>query len=103
MSSKEEEEDINENENLICPICLRLPDKQIFQCINGHAICAKCCESVKTCPHCRVSFKKGKIRNRAMESFLGSIKCSCPYKSNGCTEILRRMELQDHKKNCVYK
>lgn len=61
-------------DQLKCPICFEVPEGEIFQCKNGHAICPQCSSNLDNCPQCRVSFEEGKIRNRAMESFLEAVR-----------------------------
>ncbi len=55
-----------EGKEVECPICLQLPDKEIYQCKNGHMICASCSSEVETCPQCRCDLEVNGvlIRNR---------------------------------------
>ncbi|CAL8137520.1 unnamed protein product [Orchesella dallaii] len=88
-----------------CLVCLRIPDKEIFQCKNGHSICHNCvANSPSRCPapECGVLFRMGKVRNLAMESFLDPIDFECVFKTVGCTHVCKRAELNQHIEGCQY-
>jgi len=92
-------------DQLKCPVCFEIPENEIFQCRNGHTICSKCSNSIEDCPQCRVSFGEeiSKIRVRALESLLDSMRFNCPNKHVGCKEKLRRKEMSSHAELCVFK
>ncbi|KAJ5071837.1 serine/threonine-protein kinase ulk3 [Anaeramoeba ignava] len=51
-------------ETVKCAICFERFDskrKPIIICSNGHSICEKCVENVKTCPFCRLRLDKSKF------------------------------------------
>lgn len=50
-------------EQLKCPVCFEIPEKEIFLCKNGHTICKQCCANIPHCPQCRVPYEEGKVRN----------------------------------------
>jgi len=51
---------------LECPICYEYLKPPIWMCENGHSICSKCKQKLKTCPSCRRPFLP--TRNLALES-----------------------------------
>ena len=55
---------------LDCPICLEDFNAgcSIFQCQNGHLLCAVCHNRLTVCPQCNVNLAD--IRNRALESLI---------------------------------
>ena len=55
---------------LDCPICLEdfVSGSPIYQCPNGHLLCAFCHNRFSLCPQCNV--KTAEIRNRALESVI---------------------------------
>ncbi len=64
-------------EQFKCPICFEIPEKEIFQCQNGHTICDVCVQCLSLCPQCRVGLKPAKIRNRALEEILDLMTFDC--------------------------
>ncbi|CAL8135048.1 unnamed protein product [Orchesella dallaii] len=88
-----------------CPTCLEIPEKEIFQCINGHSICHNCvANSPSNCPapECGVLFRMGKVRNLALEALLDPIDFECVFKLVGCTHVCKRAELNEHIEGCQY-
>lgn len=73
------EEDIPEE--LLCPVCLELPETEMYQCKNGHGLCGTCIVSIQNCPQCRISLKVdgGLIRNRIAESLVCTFKARLNY------------------------
>ena len=57
-----------------CPICQEtmLENTDIFQCPNGHYLCATCYKKINSCPHCRTS-KHSFFRCRPVEDMLAKI------------------------------
>ena len=53
--------DTQERDSDSCPVCFELPSGEVFQCRNGHLLCAECLQQHRntarrnTCPTCRVS------------------------------------------------
>lgn len=102
-SNSESTVDADVRDNLTCPICLEIPDAEVFQCVNGHTICGGCLANAENCPQCRVSFSTGKIRNRTMENLVAGLKEECPFKEAGCMEVVRRRDLTAHLTQCSFK
>lgn len=92
-------------EQLKCPICFDIPQVKIYQCKNGHTICATCLASVRKCPQCRVAFEVdgALIRNLALEALLDSMAVFCPYNKNGCKQLMSRKQVKSHMIDCMYK
>lgn len=91
---------------LECPVCLIIPRKEIYQCINGHSICNNCVVNVAVCPTCRVivsGSKIAKIRNYYAENFLDAMKFACVWNDNGCDLLIARDQLTIHESNCEYR
>ncbi len=90
-----------------CPICFEVPQAEIYQCTNGHTICASCQSNIQLCPQCRVPFQVGTeiglIRNRVLESLLDSMIVPCPFKKNGCLNKVSRKDAKLHMIDCIYK
>ena len=66
-----------------CPVCLRLPTCNIYQCREGHLVCADCYKKLPPtsrqpmCPTCRAKMPRLKIRCRAAEQVTGPKKMVC--------------------------
>lgn len=90
-----------------CPMCKEVPEKEIYQCTEGHVICSSCISNVKrqNCPECRTPFVHGqiKIRNKALEEILDGQEFECKYNDQGCAKILKRGEITSHSNSCSYK
>lgn len=84
-----------------CPICKDFPDKEIYQCYNGHIICGECSIDLTTCPKCGVAYLEAKVRNSALELLFDSLKFPCS--NDGCPERLFMEKQADHVKNCLFK
>ncbi|KAI5631418.1 hypothetical protein NE865_15869 [Phthorimaea operculella] len=99
---------------LCCAVCLDLPPAAVFQCTNGHLMCAPCFthlladarlrDEAATCPNCRVEISKTTAsRNLAVEKTVSELPSECKY----CTKVFPRHSLQHHEgKTCedrVYK
>jgi len=83
-----------------CPVCLELPTKEVFQCCNGHLMCAACYykiikSSSPVCATCREPLDSTKSnRNRFAEEIISkwTIKCL----NAGCNEQMPRADLEQH-------
>lgn len=89
-------------EQFKCPICFEIPEKEIFQCQNGHTICNKCIKNLTLCPQCRVSLGLRKIRNRGLEDLLDLMKFDCSFKTGGCKAKVSRKEITSHNESCSF-
>ncbi|CAL8133681.1 unnamed protein product [Orchesella dallaii] len=91
-------------DQLRCPICFEIPQKEVYQCRNGHTICSNCSKCMENCPQCRVPFgNENKIRVRALESLLDTMKFDCSNKEFGCKQKLKRKEMASHAELCIFK
>lgn len=101
MNSNKLQEDL-----LSCPICLKIPQKEIYQCQNGHVICGQCLSSGVggKCPQCREPLNLDHAtRNRSLEAILDTMTFDCPLKLKGCKEKLARGRFQMHAdKECKF-
>ncbi|UJR16195.1 hypothetical protein I4U23_003105 [Adineta vaga] len=94
---------------LSCCICLDLSTLAMFQCVNGHLMCASCFNHLladcklkdeqTTCPNCRCEISKSNcIRNLAAEKTISELPIECHY----CRQIFLRSEIKIHQtENCL--
>ncbi|KAK2164626.1 hypothetical protein LSH36_61g09043 [Paralvinella palmiformis] len=91
---------------LCCAVCLDLPPQAVFQCTNGHLMCASCMahlladsrlkDETATCPNCRCEISKSLcIRNLAVEKAISELPATCQY----CSKLLPRSQLAHHEHN----
>ncbi|ODM96649.1 Cysteine and histidine-rich protein 1 [Orchesella cincta] len=90
---------------LCCAVCLDLPKAAIYQCTNGHLMCAGCFthlladarlrDEVATCPNCRVEISKHQAsRNLAVEKAVNELPSECQY----CNKEYPRNTLDRHER-----
>ncbi|KAF5908631.1 cysteine and histidine-rich protein 1 [Clarias magur] len=103
---------------LCCTVCLDLPKASVYQCTNGHLMCAGCFihlladarlkEEQATCPNCRCEISKSLCcRNLAVEKAVSELPSDCSY----CLKQFPRSgldhhqseECQDRLTQCKYK
>ncbi|XP_060843245.1 zinc finger TRAF-type-containing protein 1 homolog [Rhopalosiphum padi] len=88
---------------LCCAVCLDLPRSSIYQCTNGHLMCAGCFahlladarlrDEMATCPNCRVDIAKNTAtRNLAVEKAVSELPSECQF----CAKEFPRNTLQHH-------
>ncbi|KAK9720309.1 TRAF-type zinc finger [Popillia japonica] len=88
---------------LCCAVCLDLPRAAVYQCENGHLMCAGCFnhliadarlrDEAATCPSCRVEITKASaIRNLAVENAVSELPSECQY----CGKEFPRNSLEKH-------
>lgn len=88
---------------LCCAVCLDLPRTAIFQCSNGHLMCAGCFthlladarlrDETATCPNCRIVISKDLCsRNLAVEKAVCELPAECQF----CSQELPRAQLEHH-------
>ncbi|XP_026743819.1 cysteine and histidine-rich protein 1 homolog isoform X2 [Trichoplusia ni] len=91
---------------LCCAVCLDLPQAAVYQCSNGHLMCAPCFthlladarlrDESATCPNCRVEISKTSAsRNLAVEKTVSELPSECKF----CTCVFPRHSLQHHEEN----
>ena len=98
---------INKNEDLICPICFYIL-KYPINCSdknNSHSFCKECIDiylkEKNKCPICKNNFEY-KINNDIINS-LEKLMFKCLFKNKGCNEIISYKDYFNHLSNCKYK
>ena len=96
----------NKADDLICPICLNVL-KNPISCSskkNSHSFCKDCIDlylkESNKCPTCKLPFKykeRKKINNALKKLFF-----HCPFKSEGCNDIMPYLNYLNHINNCKY-
>ncbi|KAM4751809.1 zinc finger TRAF-type-containing protein 1-like [Cyanocitta cristata] len=90
---------------LCCTVCLDLPKASVYQCTNGHLMCAGCFihlladsrlkEEQATCPNCRCEISKSLCcRNLAVEKAVSELPAECGF----CARQFPRSLLERHQK-----
>ncbi|XP_032323865.1 cysteine and histidine-rich protein 1-A isoform X1 [Camelus ferus] len=103
---------------LCCTVCLDLPKASVYQCTNGHLMCAGCFihlladarlkEEQATCPNCRCEISKSLCcRNLAVEKAVSELPsecgfCLCQF-PRSLLERHQKEECQDRVTQCKYK
>ncbi|XP_064641801.1 zinc finger TRAF-type-containing protein 1-B-like [Lineus longissimus] len=88
---------------LRCTVCLDLPRVSMYQCTNGHLMCAMCFshlladarlkDEASTCPNCRCEISKHLCsRNLAVEKAVSELPTECHF----CTQQLPRHMMDRH-------
>ncbi|ERL92723.1 cysteine and histidine-rich protein 1 homolog isoform X1 [Dendroctonus ponderosae] len=88
---------------LCCAVCLDLPRAAVYQCTNGHLMCAGCFthvladarlrDELATCPSCRVEISKtAATRNLAVENAVSELPSDCQF----CGKQYPRNSLERH-------
>ncbi|XP_074646113.1 zinc finger TRAF-type-containing protein 1-B-like isoform X1 [Tubulanus polymorphus] len=88
---------------LRCTVCLDLPRVSMYQCTNGHLMCAGCFahlladarlnDETSTCPNCRCEISKNLCsRNLAAEKAVSELPAECRF----CSDQLPRHMLENH-------
>ncbi|XP_060521442.1 zinc finger TRAF-type-containing protein 1 homolog [Cylas formicarius] len=91
---------------LCCAVCLDLPRAAIYQCSNGHLMCAGCFthvladarlrDEMATCPSCRVEISKlTATRNLAVENAVSELPSECQF----CNRQFPRNTLEKHEEH----
>ncbi|KAK5648450.1 hypothetical protein RI129_003342 [Pyrocoelia pectoralis] len=86
-----------------CAVCLDLPKAAVYQCSNGHLMCAGCFthvladarlrDEMATCPNCRVEISKASAtRNLAVENAVSELPSECQF----CNKEFPRNTLERH-------
>ncbi|CAG0898818.1 unnamed protein product [Cyprideis torosa] len=97
-------------EILRCTVCLDLPKTSVYQCTNGHLMCAACFthiladgrlrDSTPACPSCRVEISKStSTRNLAVEKAVSELPTTCDF----CSESFPRSQLVSHQSDACPK
>nr|XP_034980610.1 cysteine and histidine-rich protein 1 [Zootoca vivipara] len=103
---------------LCCTVCLDLPKASVYQCTNGHLMCAGCFihlladarlkEEQATCPNCRCEISKSLCcRNLAVEKAVSELPSECGFCvrqfPRSLLERHQKEECQDRVTRCKYK
>ncbi|XP_060099133.1 zinc finger TRAF-type-containing protein 1 [Heteronotia binoei] len=103
---------------LCCTVCLDLPKASVYQCTNGHLMCAGCFihlladarlkEEQATCPNCRCEISKSLCcRNLAVEKAVSELPSECGFCMRQFPRSLlerhQKEECQDRVSRCKYK
>ncbi|XP_063087371.1 zinc finger TRAF-type-containing protein 1 isoform X4 [Cavia porcellus] len=103
---------------LCCTVCLDLPKASVYQCTNGHLMCAGCFihlladarlkEEQATCPNCRCEISKSLCcRNLAVEKAVSELPSECGFClrqfPRSLLERHQKEECQDRVTQCKYK
>lgn len=93
------EEKEEERDEFNCPVCWELMATPIYQCQEGHPICAKCRDNLRRmeCPTCR-SYGLD-ARCLVLEQFATKTERKCPNECGVVAPISKL--LGDHKKECA--
>ncbi|XP_076042883.1 zinc finger TRAF-type-containing protein 1 homolog [Oratosquilla oratoria] len=108
LEGREKEEEDNKLEQrlggiLCCAVCLDLPRAGVYQCSNGHLMCAGCFthlladarirDETATCPNCRVEISRSlATRNLAVEKTVLELPAECQF----CSHKYPRNTLERH-------
>ena len=85
-----------------CNICLEVPEESpIYQCDNGHILCASCHEKLTDCPICRLTLRR--TRSLVTEQLLEQCSRSCEFEKYGCKSKVHDLNWEAHKDACNYK
>lgn len=93
-----------------CTVCLDIPRVHLYQCKNGHLMCATCLghlladarlkDEVSSCPNCRCDISWDRcVRNLAAEKAVGELPTQCLY----CSEYINRCDIENHERNLCQK
>ncbi|CAL8130086.1 unnamed protein product [Orchesella dallaii] len=85
-----------------CPICLEPPEREIYQCLEGHIICSVCIEKLVECPQCRTNYGARRIRCRVLEAILDDQLFECKFNENGCSHLCPRSDISNHVNSCEF-
>ncbi|KAJ9681089.1 hypothetical protein PVL29_020136 [Vitis rotundifolia] len=89
-------------ELLKCSVCFEYMNRPIYQCHNGHTLCASCKVRVlNKCPTCRQQL--GDIRCLALEKMAESLQLHCKYEEFGCPEIIPYYTKLMHEDSCNFR
>ena len=85
-----------------CNTCLEVPSENpIYQCDNGHILCASCRQKLTNCPECRFTLRK--TRSLLSEKILAMCSRPCEFEKYGCKDKVHDMNSEVHKDACKYK
>lgn len=97
----------NKHDILECPICFE-NCANLKQTKCGHTFCSICLYnsliSNPLCPICRTVINPRSIMNIPiiLKNIINEMICECPYKNNGCNELICYKNLLQHVKSCTF-
>ncbi|XP_023214808.1 E3 ubiquitin-protein ligase SIAH1B-like [Centruroides sculpturatus] len=86
---------------LNCPICYTRVRPPVYQCTNGHIVCADCRPRITNCHTCREPL--GHIRSLIAEQIAGTIQAPCEFQPFGCPELLQEDNRRTHEESCNFR
>ena len=85
-----------------CPICNEIRRfTHIFQCKNGHNICAVCKANIDLCPQCRCMYDFPPRRNRTVEELIATGNFVFKCRHEGCEFKAPNEKLKRHESKCA--
>ncbi|KAL0867785.1 hypothetical protein ABMA27_008494 [Loxostege sticticalis] len=91
----------NEDEELNCPTCKNRYTLTIFQCQRGHSSCVFCKNSSAPCGVCGLPITN--MRNITLEAYIGERKIRCPNSDDGCSLLIKLVDMENHQKECPFR
>jgi hypothetical protein len=94
--------------SLICPICQEIFLDPTITSICFHSFCKACIKKAiqfePQCPLCRKKLKDEDVHlNLALQALIAELMVYCPFKKDGCNEIMRFEVIENHvKSSCLY-
>jgi ankyrin repeat protein len=101
---REEEEDSEAPDYLLCVVCLDAPPAHVYQCRYGHLLCSGCLAELRSrvggqppkCPTCRTELPDELNRCLAAEQTIARLPATCRH----CKKKTTRGALESHESSC---
>lgn len=93
-------------EQLECSACRFTPrDGAIYNCDNGHPVCARCHPRLSRCPMCRSKAfsQRNKLAERMRETLLQTVTIPCANELTGCKASGLWDDLKKHENVCLHR
>ena len=102
ISNVLEESLSNLEENLECPVCIKIPrDLPIPCCEAGHIVCQNCRGRVTRCPICRGRLEAN--TSSLADSLVRIVNHRCKFSFHGCDVKMKLDDILIHEKTCSFK
>lgn len=86
-----------DEDDLICPVCLHLPEGDVNMCPNGHSFCVSCIQGAfPTCPCCKVNLFN-QVKSLLHRKIVSSLISGCSF---GCGAVIPFGHQESHKWEC---
>lgn len=86
-----------DEDDLICPVCLHLPEGDVRMCPNGHSFCVSCIRGASpTCPCCKVKLCN-QVKSLLHRKIVSSLITGCSF---GCGAVIPFGHQESHKWEC---